>query len=94
VHVTSQARELAKDILRPPVRWLPSAIWLPLEPMTAWLLPHPIRDGFGLSWSRRRERMMQSVALASRALVPHLPPVVRDLPQFRAAQRRVRLYGL
>jgi uncharacterized protein (DUF2236 family) len=89
VHVTPQARELSRWILRPRVRWLPGVVWRPLEPITAWLLPPPLRDGFGLSWGPRRERMMCGIARASRASVPRLPSMLRELPQARSAMRRV-----
>jgi uncharacterized protein (DUF2236 family) len=90
VNVTPQAHELARYILRPRVWWLPGVVWLPLEPMSAWLLPPPLREGFGLSWGPGRERAMQRVAAVSRAVVPRLPGVVRDLPQARSAMRRAR----
>jgi uncharacterized protein (DUF2236 family) len=91
VHVTSEARELAKYIVRPHVAWLPGIVWLPFEPITAWLLPPVLRDGFGFIWGPRREHLMQRIAAASRRVVPHLPSIFRELPQARSARRRVAL---
>jgi uncharacterized protein (DUF2236 family) len=49
-----------------------------------------LRDGFGFSWSPRREQFMRASAALSRSVVPNLPHGVRDLPIARAADRRVR----
>lgn len=77
VHVTPQARAIVPHILRPPLRTV-----------TIWLLPADLRTQFGYTWGPRRERLMVGTAAASRALVPRLPALVRDLPVARAAQRR------
>ena len=90
VTVTQQGREIGRLILQPPVWWLPGPMMAPLEWVAIWLLPPRIRDGFGYSWGPRREKFMRSVAAASRAIVPRMPPVVRDLPVARAADRRVQ----
>jgi uncharacterized protein (DUF2236 family) len=60
----------------------------PSRLVTAWLLPPAVRAGFGLGWGPRRERLMQLVAGLSRAVVPLLPPALRDVPYARAALRR------
>jgi uncharacterized protein (DUF2236 family) len=90
VRVTPQGREVGRYILAPPVWWLPGLAAAPLQLITVWLLPPPIRTGFGYTWGPRRERFMHSVAALSRAVVPRLPGPVRDLPIARAAERRVR----
>src|SRR5205807_681947 len=90
VGVTPQGREVGRFILGPAVWWLPGPLALPLQMITVWLLPPPIRAGFGYAWGPRRERFMRAIARLSRAVVPRLPSVVRDLPIARAAQRRVR----
>ncbi len=93
VSVGPLGRAVAHDILYPPVKWVPAPALLPLRLFATWLLPPPLREGFGLSWGRRREALMQRCAAASRRVVPNLPGVVRDLPIARAAERRVRSSG-
>jgi uncharacterized protein (DUF2236 family) len=90
VHVTPQGRTVGRYVLEPPVWWMPPPAALILKWITIWLLPRPLRDGFGYSWDARRERVVRLLAAASRATVPHLPHAVRDLPSARAADRRVR----
>ncbi len=91
VGVTAQGRSVGRFILQPNAWWLPPPLALPLQLITIWLLPPPLRDGFGFRWNPRRERLMQVVAGSSRLMVPRLPRVLRDLPIARAAERRVRL---
>lgn len=90
VRITPQGRQVGQYILEPPVWWLPAPLSIPLRLMTVWLLPPPIRAGFGFGWGPRRDKLMQRLAVCSRAIVPRLPHVVRDLPQARAADRRLR----
>jgi uncharacterized protein (DUF2236 family) len=81
--VGNDGRALARAIFRPRVRWLPGRLSMPLELVTAWLLPPPIRDGFGYTWGPRRERLLQTVAAASRWAVPRVPRIARQLPAAR-----------
>jgi uncharacterized protein (DUF2236 family) len=90
VRVTPQGREVGRYILEPRVWWLPPPADVALRLVTVWLLPPALREGFGYSWGPRRDRLMRSVASASRALVPRLPHAVRDLRVARKADRRVQ----
>jgi uncharacterized protein (DUF2236 family) len=88
LEVGDRARELARDILSPPVP-------LPLRPaaqtfrlVTTGLLPQPLREGYGLRWSRFWDRGLAAAALASRTALPFVPDVLRRWPGARAAQRR------
>jgi uncharacterized protein (DUF2236 family) len=90
VQVSEQGRMAAQFIVRPALRWIPAGVMVPLEMPATWLLPPRLRHQFGFSWGPRRERTMQSLAAASRLIVPHLPSPARDLPIARAAERRVR----
>jgi len=92
VHVTPQGRHVGRFILQPRVWWLPTPLAVPLSLITIWLLPPELRAGFGFTWGPRRERLMRFVACASRAIVPRLPRLLRDLPVARAADRRVTAY--
>jgi uncharacterized protein (DUF2236 family) len=85
VVVGPQARVLARAIFRPPVRWLPWPILAPLQLVTAWLLPPPIRRGYGYAWGPRREAFMRRLAAGSRWLLPHLPALLREVPGARGA---------
>jgi uncharacterized protein (DUF2236 family) len=90
VRVTPQGRYVGQFILQPGVWWLPPPLALPLRLITVWLLPPALRGGFGFEWGPRRERFMRRSARASRALIPRLPRLLRDLPIARAADRRSR----
>ncbi|RKR76069.1 oxygenase MpaB family protein [Frondihabitans australicus] len=62
--------------------------------VTAGLLPPDVRDGFGLSWSPRRQRRFDRLWTVVAAVYPRLPAVVRTAPQryylgrLRALRRR------
>lgn len=90
VHVTPQGRLIGRDLLEPPLWWLPPPSTLALRLVSLWLLPETLRSGFGYSWDPRRERFMRMVAATSRGVVPRLPRALRDLPVARAAQRRAQ----
>jgi uncharacterized protein (DUF2236 family) len=89
VRVSPQGRYVGRFIIDPKVWWLPPPAALLLKLVTVWLLPPPLREGFGYTWGPRRERVVRSLAAASRTVVPRLPHIARDLPIARAAQRRV-----
>ena len=90
VRVSPQGRHVGRFILEPGEWWLPPPAALLLRLVTLWLLPPSMREGFGYDWGPRRERLMRTLASASRAIVPRLPRVLRDLPLARTANRRVR----
>lgn len=93
VRVSAQGRYVGRFILEPHSWWLPPPAALLLRLATVWLLPPPLRTGFGYMWGSRREAAMQSLAATSRAVVPRLPRLVRDLPMATSAYRRVRPTG-
>jgi uncharacterized protein (DUF2236 family) len=85
--VTPVARELARDILYPPVL-------LPVRPAMWWtrlasvgLLPPTIREGYGESWDTRREAMLSWSASIVRTLLPLTPSIIRHWPAARGARR-------
>ncbi len=80
VRVTDRARDLARLVLRPPIRLLPGPVMIPFEVITSGLLPASIRDEYGLSWGAAQRR---AFALATRAvprIVALTPPVLRVWP--------------
>src|SRR5947207_3250164 len=50
VQVGEQARALGRLVLRPPLRLLPGPAMIPLEIVTAGLLPPALREQYGLPW--------------------------------------------
>src|SRR5262249_4443079 len=87
IEVTDVARDLARDILYPPVL-------LPVRPatcrtllVTVGLLTPTIREGYGLSWDSRKEAMVSRSASLIRALLPVTPSIVRHWPAARSARR-------
>jgi uncharacterized protein (DUF2236 family) len=90
VRVTPQGRHVGRYILEPGAWWMPPPVALLMRLVTVWLLPTPLRAGFGYTWGPRRERLAENFAAFSRAVVPRLPRLMRDLPLARAADRRAR----
>lgn len=89
VHVTPGARRIARTVLYP-TRFPPRLAWDAAHLVSIATLREPIRRQYGIPWSAARERGMERIAAASRAVVPRLPSLVRHAPQARAADRRVR----
>ena len=84
--VDGRARELARAVLRPPLRPVPPPAFRPLEAITAGLLPTSLRLDYGLRWGRL-ERMGFSLV---RAVLPRaLPLLPRRFRQVPPARRRV-----
>jgi uncharacterized protein (DUF2236 family) len=89
VAVSPTARSLAPSVLYPS-RFPPRFIWDAAHQISASVMPEPIRRGFQISWSPRREAAMNCVGLVSRRLLPLVPGTLRRVPQARRAERRVR----
>ena len=96
VRVSDTARELAVTILNPP---LPGVLArLPLDPRaygwTLWpavgLLPPTIREQYRLHWGRRERLVSDWLVAGWRLWNPLLPRSFRQMPQARAADRRIR----
>jgi len=88
IAVTDTARRVAGEVL---------SLGLPriARPLTAGarlpavgLLPAPIREAYGLPWTRWHERALTSMAAATRRGLPLLPPALRAWPAARRAVRR------
>ena len=89
VRVTPGARRIARTVLYP-TRFPPRLAWDAAHLVSIATLREPIRGQYGIRWSAARERGMERIVAASRAVVPRLPSLVRHAPQARAADRRVR----
>ncbi len=80
VHVTARARELARLVVRPPLRLLPGPVMIPFEVVTTGLLPAALRDDYGLAWGRRQQRAFKLAVAAVPRIVALTPPVLRVWP--------------
>jgi len=83
LEVTDTARQLARDLLFPPLGdpTRPGA-WLN-RLATLGLLPPDIRDAYGFTWNARHERLLRLVARSLRILLPLTPPLIRFWPEAR-----------
>ena len=89
VRVTPTAREIARTVLYP-TRFPPRVAWDAAHLISISMLPDPIRRGYGLRWSRSRERGVDRLAAATRRLLPLVPGPLRYVPHARRAEARVR----
>ena len=83
------ARRLARDVLyaRP---WIFKIAGPPFRFVTAGLLPEKLREGYGLEWNARKEKILAAGARAIRALLPLVPSPIRIVPNARAAEKTGR----
>jgi uncharacterized protein (DUF2236 family) len=88
VAVSDTARLLAPSILHP-TSFPPRIAWDAAHLISMSVMPDPIRRGYGIRWSPRREAGMRRLAAASRRVLPLLPAALRRVPQARSAERRV-----
>ena len=86
IAVGPTARSLATQVLYPRPWFLkPGAPVFRLA--TAGLLPEKLRQGYGLSWNRRREKRLALTAGAIRGFLPLVPSTLRIVPHARRAER-------
>lgn len=90
VRVGPVARDLATLVVRPRVFKLPGQAFLPLEIITAGLLPPPLRRQYRLPWGSGRRRAFALAVRTVPRIVAVTPAVVRVWP---LPGRRVRLTG-
>jgi uncharacterized protein (DUF2236 family) len=95
VRVGDTARELAQAVLHPP---LPGGLArIPLDPRlhswTLWpaigLLPDTVREAYALPWTLGHRLIATWLVASWRAWNPLLPRAWREMPQARAADRRL-----
>src|SRR5262249_50129753 len=87
--ITPPARDVARLLMHMPapsvLRPSPDAT----SQVTIALFPPRLRAMYGLPWDHRRQTLFDLWAAATRHLLPFLPPMIRQLPWARAAQRRM-----
>ena len=81
-------RRLASLVLRPPIRRVPGALFLPVEVITAGLLPEGLRRAYGLRWGRPSRALFQAARAAVPKLLAATPRALRVVPPARAAEGR------
>lgn len=87
LHVTLEARELAKQIvMRPPVPLVARPLLELVNFITVGLLPRHVRDMYDLGWDPARGLALRAGAeYTKRLLLPFVPPRLRQVPKARAA---------
>ena len=89
ISVGPSARQLAQEILYP-------SPWVlrPLAPLfrliTAGLLPARLRNAYGLTWNKRREKSFQLLTAVVRRLLPLVPAPFRIVANARRAEKQLR----
>ena len=95
VVVTDAARAVAATVLDPPVPLALRPAVRVLNLATLGLLPRPLREQYGLPWSRAHDALLRSSAAAVRRGLPLLPSQVRLLdPEDLSRRRKARPLGL
>lgn len=87
VAVSDTARSLVPAVLHP-TRFPPAFAWDVAHLVSLSVMPEPIRRGYGLSWSPRREQGLRRAASVSRRVMPLVPRRLRRVPQAVTAEGR------
>jgi uncharacterized protein (DUF2236 family) len=80
VRVDTRARDLAKLVLRPPIRLLPGPAMIPFDVVTTGLLPPVLREQYGLAWGAGHQRAYRLAVRTVPRLVALTPPIFRVWP--------------
>ena len=80
VRVGPIALDLGRLVVRPRIFRLPGPAFLPLEVITAGLLPPSLRRQYALPWGRGRRRAFELAVRTVPRIVAVTPPVVRVWP--------------
>lgn len=95
--VSDQAKHICHELLYNKALPLYLRPLLPLNRLiTTGLLPEQLREGFGLVWDPRRERVFRFGVRAVQLVYPRIPRRVRNLPvalYMRYFRRRLRAYA-
>jgi uncharacterized protein (DUF2236 family) len=86
--VGERARELARDVLRPPGAPALAPLGAAGRVVAAGLLPPRLREGFGLPWGPRERGALAALTASLRAVLPLLPPGARYWPHYLEAMCR------
>ncbi len=96
VHPTPTARSLARHVLAPTLAPLHPALGQVPAPLYSWtlwpavgLLPSELRDEYGLPWTAAHRATSAWLVRGWRGWRPMIPASFREMPQARAADRRM-----
>jgi uncharacterized protein (DUF2236 family) len=89
IRVTPTAERLSRLIVRPPLPFVPGPIIDLLALPGLALLPERLRREFGIGWSRWRDVRARASSAALGGWVHVVPGSWRQMPQARAAYRRI-----
>jgi uncharacterized protein (DUF2236 family) len=78
--IDERALGLAKLVLRPPTRLLPGPAMIPMEVITAGLLPPVLREQYALAWGPGHQRAYRFAVRTLPRVVALTPPVFRVWP--------------
>jgi uncharacterized protein (DUF2236 family) len=93
IEVTETSRALARQVLHPPLAPLLWPAFRPFRLATIGSLPDAIRESYGFRWGPQESRSLRRWVSVVRAIRGSLPPVLREWPVARAAERRPRAAG-
>ncbi|HSS10571.1 MAG TPA: oxygenase MpaB family protein [Acidimicrobiales bacterium] len=80
VTLTDESRRLARRVLHPRLPLVTAPVVAGVRELTVGLLPPPLRRAYGLRWDPPRQLALDATALAIRASLPRVPPVLRRVP--------------
>ncbi|MGH2353747.1 MAG: oxygenase MpaB family protein [Chloroflexota bacterium] len=83
IAVDATARNLADEIIHPPLPRVAGPLLGLAQLPTIGLLPPPIRESYGFTWGRRRDAALHHSARLIRRLVNLAPPALRYWPPAR-----------
>ena len=93
LRATPQARQIAQQLLFPPIHTMfRPLLHLNLQ-ITSALLPQPIREIYGIEWSSRRQKIFNISSQGIKAIIPRLPTYLRELPITRRLMRETTMQG-
>ena len=91
--VDARARELAGAVLRPPLRRVPGPAFLPVQTVTAGLLPPRLRLDYGLRWGRAERLGFAALRRGLPLAIRLVPQRFREVPPARRARQTSTLSG-
>jgi uncharacterized protein (DUF2236 family) len=80
LEVSEEAREVARQVLHPPVPLVVEPLASLSRHLTVGLLPAPLRAGYGFSWDPARQAALTAATVAARAVLPLVPTRLRRVP--------------
>lgn len=89
IAVGPTARALAEEILYPSP-WILRPAGPLFRLVTAGLMPERLREGYGLGWNKRQEKLFRFFTKTIQRLLPLVPVPLRIVPNARAAEKRRR----